>query len=239
MNKHSFYLLPIMFFILHSSIFAQDDDEKFFEYEVKISNNYFWRGQQLDNRPNIQPEINLNFDYFTFGTWMSQSLWNNYKELDLYLIFYYKNFSFSLYDYFSLQKGDDGSYSDYFVWEKGETYHTLEGIIEWEGEKLPLKLLAAISFYGDDIDDFNKQFYSTYFQGTYTLETSIADIDFFVGGTANEGEYADNAAFTNLGIELKRDFKLYKNNKLQIWGMTGFNPADNQFLYSFGISFFN
>lgn len=226
-------LLLLIGVSFHSLSFAQHEEES--ESPVSVGadmvSRFVWRGQLLGNSPSIQPYAEFSIGSFTLGTWGSYGFADACTELDLYLEYELGDFSFTLSDYY-FEEDIVHMPNKYFVWNRANTGHSLEGMVAFNGtEKFPLSLTAATMFYGCDGDDF-----STYIEVGYAFEYRRVGINLFVGGTPAAGIYADGPAVVNVGAGFCKSIRITDSFQLPISTTFSVNPADQQAFLVFKIS---
>ena len=68
---------------------------------VDLSTRYIWRGMMLDNAAQFQPWADLTYQNLSVGAWGSYASDGSFAEVDIYLSYAIKNFTFTLNDYFT------------------------------------------------------------------------------------------------------------------------------------------
>ncbi|HKK58039.1 MAG TPA: hypothetical protein VJ937_01055 [Salinivirga sp.] len=181
---------------------------------LDLSTRYIWRGMMLDNAAQFQPWADLTYKHFSIGAWGSYATDGSFAEVDLYLSYAVKNFTFTLNDYFT-ENEDNLAEFDYFNWKDSKTNHALEALIAYQfSDKIPLKLTAGTFLYGYDLDEKGNNLYSTWLSASYTIDIDDSFVRFFVGGTPYESMYHNEAAITSVGAEITK--KLEFTNKFSI-----------------------
>ncbi len=236
-------LISLFAFLVIFPLLAQDKDatqnnETSFDMGVDLSTRYIWRGLTFSNSPVIQPYMTYTIKGLTFGTWASYPfLEDQSQEVDLFLSYNYKIFTFTLNDYYFLLN-PAGGYSDYFDWDKNSTTHYLEGIIEIaEIKNIPLRFLAGVMFLGADVDINNNQNFSTYIEFAYDFKIQNIDAEIFAGFTPFEGFYSDGFDFTNIGFKAAKVIPITQKFSLPLSASFIVNPAANKVLFLATISF--
>ncbi|MCF6241203.1 MAG: hypothetical protein L3J74_07650 [Bacteroidales bacterium] len=240
MNKLFILLITIASFFYAS---AQEEDstqntETSFDIGMDISNRYIWRGLTFSNAPVIQPYMSYTAKGLTVGTWASYPfLEDQSQEVDIFLSYNYKIFTFTLNDYYFLLN-PFGGYSDYFDWDKNTTTHYLEGIFEIsEIKNLPLRFLAGVMLLGADVDVNNNRNFSTYFEFAYNFKIKELNAEVFAGFTPFEGFYSDGFDFTNIGFKASKVIPVTQKFSLPLSASFIINPAANKVLFLATISF--
>ena len=173
-----------------------------FDFSTDIVSAFIWRGVQISNVPNIQPQLTFTKGNFELGCWGSQSINGDYSELDINASYSKGLFSFTLSDYFVFTDYPDETYFNY---SKNSTVHAYEGNITFSGtEKFPLSISASTFFYGNDVDTSGNNYYSTYVEATYPLKY----FDIILGATPAKGLYANGFGIVNTSLKVYHDIKI-------------------------------
>jgi hypothetical protein len=213
---------------------SQEADSSSFSLNADFVSRYAWRGLLLSASPNIQPYASLTKGQFTFGTWGSYGLNDNYAEIDLYVQWQYKNFGLAVYDYCAMS--ETVGESKFFNFRNKETLHSFEATASLQiSENFPLNISASSFFYGYDRDSTGN-LYSTYMELSYPLSRSGYDFNFFVGGTPAKGMYADKAGFVNIGATASKTIKVTDNFEMPVSLQLSANPLANYAYLVFSIS---
>ena len=231
MKKTSLFLVIYLFLPIY--LFSQDSISKKvspFSFNTDIVSSYLWRGFQVSDLPQIQPELGFSKGNFEVGCWATQSINGNYSELDLYASYSKGAFTFMLADYYTFTDNPEKSY---FSYSKKSTNHSLEGSVLFEGpDKFPLSILLSTYIYGNDRDTMGTNYYSTYVELLYSLK----NFDFTIGATPFEGLYADKFAMVNLGIRYNKEMKISENLSLPVYFSIVTNPYSEKFYFAVGIT---
>jgi hypothetical protein len=215
MNVQKKIVLVLSLFITqYFSVSAQDslkEKRSPWKLNTDLVTSYLWRGAYISNVPNIQPYLSYTKGGFEAGGWGSLSINGEYSELDLYATYTLGNFGFSVYDYFSYP---DDPRLNYFDYSAKSTSHLFEGSILFSGtEKIPLQLLAATFFYGNDFysNDGSRSF-STYLEATY----SFPEIDLILGASPWKGMYCPGFSVIHAGFRLNKKVRVTKEISLPV-----------------------
>ena len=231
-----------------------------------LMSRYVWRGSQFGgNSPSIQPGVEANYKFLTFGVWGAYSTGgiNASQEVDLYLSanFFNDKFTAVVTDYYF--PSNTINY-DYFAYGD-KTGHVLEAGLLFNGtDKIPFSFSAYLNFYGNDAHKtgdnpsdtttFNKNIgnqYSNYFELAYNKSFTNMDLSAFVGFTLTNqksadskigyngetGFYGKGAGVVNLGLTLSKGIKITKNYSLPITASFIVNPNSEHIYLVFGFSF--
>lgn len=235
--------IALFTFLISFSLSAQNNDTiqkttPNFDIGLDLSSRYIWRGFTYSNSPVIQPYMSYTIKGLTIGTWASYPfIEDQSQEVDLYLSYNYKIFTFTLNDYYFLQN-PLGNNSDYFDWDKNTTTHYLESIFEISNIKnLPIRFLAGVMILGADVDPNNNRYFSSYFEFAYDTKVQNIDLEIFAGFTPFDGFYSNGFDFTNIGVKASKVIPLTEKFSLPISTSFIINPADNRVLFLALISF--
>ena len=94
-------IITIVIVFFSSTIFANKKNE-FLDSDIVLDfrTMHIWRGIATSYSPTFEPTFEVSRNNYTTGIWFAQSLDGNYTELDLYFTYTFKNFSFTIYDYY-------------------------------------------------------------------------------------------------------------------------------------------
>ena len=172
---------------------------------IDLATRYIWRGMMLDNAAQFQPWADLTYKHFSIGAWGSYATDGRFAEVDLYLSYAVKNFTFTLNDYFT-ENEDNLSEFDYFNWKNSKTNHALEALVAYKfSDRIPVKITAGTFLYGYDLDENGNNLYSTWLSASYSIDIQENILSLFVGGTPYESMYHYEAAITSVGVELTKN----------------------------------
>ncbi|HRY99030.1 MAG TPA: hypothetical protein P5550_08230 [Bacteroidales bacterium] len=239
-------LIILMAMLLPMAGHSQDESKGSWGVSADLVSRYVWRGLEFGNSPAVQPGIEYSRGMITAGCWGSYATNGaNYQEADLYVTLTpVEAFSITFTDYFFPDHSLGTNH--YFNYDGDRTGHVMEGAITFNGtEKLPLRVMAAVNFYGADARKANGDLmYSTYAELGYSTEISSTSCDLFLGFSPNKadtdkgetGFYGDKPGIINLGITGHRDIRVSESFTLPVFTSLIVNPqAENIFLV-FGLS---
>lgn len=257
MRKHNLITILLLAFLLlgtHISR-AQEKTEREETKESPLSINldlmsrYVWRGYDFGASPSIQPAMSYSKWGFTLGTWGAYTLNNintGIQEVDLYLGYSFLDmFTVTVTDYYFVDEGSDYNYFDYDEYTTG---HVFEGSIAFSGtDKLPLSVLLATNFYGNDARRINADGtegniqFSTYAEFAYAFKY----FDIFMGfnlttADAEKGEsgfYGDSFGVINLGISASKEIKITEKFSLPLYAALITNPQKEKIYLVAGFTF--
>jgi hypothetical protein len=238
-------LTSIIFLLGIKTVFSQETrDRGSFDLKADIVSSYLWRGTVADPKPNIQPCLTYTFKNFSIGAFGSTNLDNSYREVDFFASYSFKNFTFTLNDYYWSPFIDSLDFTNYDYVKSG---HFLEGVIDYEiSESFPLKIQAATIFFGPDnkFDHFDSvtgetfyvNYYSTYFEASYPFALNGYDLKAFVGGTPSEGMFGTKAGIVNMGLTAFKTIKASASWDIPVTGSLIFNPQQSKIYFTLGIT---
>jgi len=229
----SMVLLCIIYLVMSKPVSAQGS----VNLEADIVSNFVWRGQVLSASPNIQPSFSWTSgnEIFTVGTWGSFGMTDFFTEIDLFVSAQAGGFTFTLLDYFTQDAGFTIPYTD---WKQRSTGHVLEGLLEYDfNGRLPLHLTWGTFLYGADLDEQDKNAFSSYLEIAWNLEIDNTPLSIFAGFTPWAGAYAEKAYPVNLGLSTSKELKITESYSLPISGTLGYNPFDDRAYLFIAISF--
>lgn len=217
--------LILLFCLIQTPSFAQEvaDSKIEFSSGFNLVSRYHWRGSMLSQGMAIQPFLETSLGSFTVGAWGSTTLQPfEWQEVDLYLNYEWKNFSFSLNDYF--YHSDTETTPDFFDYRNNHTGHVLELMAAFKGsEKIPFRVLAGYNFYG--ADPFN----SLYFELAWMRTIEDVDFEIFSGFTPTKGYYNETkSGFTNFGIRMTRNLEISKKIVMPLDIAWVYNPMNGR-----------
>lgn len=229
--KHK--LLLIFYCIVYSFSYAQSDSVKKqpFSLNADLASGFVWRGVELSRVPSIQPYFSFEKKGLEIAVWSTCAINGSYSEVDPYLKYSFGKFYVSITDNFTLP--DTGSWK-YFEYRKKYTGHAFEGAISFTGtEKFPLKLSANVFFYGGDLDEEDKQIYSSYYEAVYGFK----NVDMFCGVAVNNRRYQENVAVANVGFRLNKTVEITDKISLPCNIALIVNPAEKKAFIVASITF--
>jgi hypothetical protein len=240
MNRF-FYLTLLLFSGIY--IFAQDStdtDEKKMEIDfgADLVSSYIWRGIQFSEGPNIQPGIALKKGEFECGIWGSSNFTTNFYEIDLFASYTLKGFTIGIVDYFLMDNNAINTKSNYFDYSKNTTNHFIELSIGYENPgKYPFRLMVSSFVYGADRDLNNNNYYATYIEFGYILNTEKLNFDFFIGGTINDNfVYLNDKGIIYLGFKVEKGIEINDKFSLPVYLSFVTNPVRENVFLVFGIT---
>jgi len=187
--------------------------------EVTIATRNVWRGLDYGSSPSIQGTLSLVHDYFEAGTWGTTTL-NGTKEgygtwIELFASAKYKNFVFTIDDYFFFNAAD--SLNNYFEWSREKTQHFIEARLKFDSDKLDL--MTGYAFYKNKGDDTN----GLYFEAEYS---PFRNFSFILGGVTSASwlSFYDEGGVTTIGVTGKRALRVTNTFEPLLKAALIFNP---------------
>ena len=258
------FLLSIAALLLiFYTVKAEKPEKPKFSYNVNVdlTSAYLWRGF-YDGGLSLQPSVNLNYGNFTVGAWgnLGSSDWKFnddtyfFPELDIYLIYYIKQFKVSVthLHYF------DSKYFDFSngvsLKHEGNTNQTEVMLSYTVSDNIPLSLSWATQlwggdgYYADSTATTLKRAYSSYLEVAYNFrlpyEINLTTVAGFSPWRGLYTEYEGNFAFNNLSFYAEREFSIEERASIAVFAqeMTNFynisgDKLKEKLKWAVGISF--
>ncbi len=227
---------------------AEENSSTSLNVGADVMSRYIFRGVDYGNSASIQPTISLTTGSFEVGYWGAIATNSSYQEIDLYAKYSFGNLSVILTDYFvpSFVEGTPASDDTrYFVYDDKTTAHTLEGALAYNfGESFPLKVMAAVFFYGNDKrwgydaekDSNEETYYSTYIELGYGFTVGGNNLDIFLGLTPAAGAFGNDFGVVNLGVTGSKKLKITNEYELPVKSSVIYNPQLSAVNFVFGIT---
>jgi hypothetical protein len=232
MSKNVILLISLLLAVIQ--VKAQEEQQSNFSLNADFVSRYVWRGQLYSVSPNIQPYASFTKGQFTFGTWGSYGLTDQYAEVDFYISWQSKHLGLTVSDYCTLSETPGETM--YFKFRNSTTPHALEGTVRLTfSESFPLSFVASTFFYGNDRDSEGNM-YSTYFELNYPASYRDFDFNFFAGGTPKAGLYGDKAGIVNVGFSAVKAIKVTETFELPVSASLLANPLANSMYLVFSLT---
>lgn len=230
----------LAFFLILGSLFSLCAQKKENTLQlftgVDFVSRHSWRGGMEGGAPSIEPTFELRKGKWSVGAWFAATLDDKYKELDLYVTYApTSQLSLSLFDYYC--PPSKLSEAKFYKFQKAETQHLFDFVVNYQFKSIPLKLTAATLFAGMDTNKEGDLRYSTYLEAAYTQPIGNFELTGMVAGTPWESIYAHKADFVNLELKLTQNLKL-QNVDFPIFGRIVHNPHREKTYYIAGFSFY-
>lgn len=207
------------------------------EAEIIVQSRHVWRGSQLGTAPAIEPSVTFSGGRFSFNVWASVTTNNSYSEIDLIPSWQFRNFSFTIFDYYNPVSDET---NQYFNLKNGKSRHSIELAIDnYSVEKYRFKWMVGTFIAGDKNEENGNPFYSTYLELKYPFSFLWFTAEPFVGATPFKGYYADKPAVINSGIALSKELKLSSRFSVPVVLTYTYNPyrGDQMVTVSSGLIF--
>jgi len=203
-----------------------------------LMSRYVWRGMNLSTSAVIQPYIEYSIGGFSLGSWSSYTLAKEpYQEVDLFMTYNFKNISLTVNDYFN-PVDSLFTTNNYFNWNKSSTSHAMEAMLSVADiPNLPLTFTAGVFLYGNDRNETNKNYYSTYMELAYDFCISKNDVTVFMGITPFNGMYSDKFNLVNVGLTVSKEIVVSEKFAFPLKGSFIVNPDTENVFFVVGISF--
>lgn len=214
-----FLLIQITF---HASAQSADTTYKPIELHLQVKSMHLWRGLEITTSPYLMGIMNFSdkSGRLKIGA-RGSSGWNGeYRQLDYFASYQYKNVRFVLFDIFNSSKALPLS-TNLFDYKALTTRHFIDATVGYTvSRKFPLDITWSTLIAGRDRDVLpgdsaatggkdplrrGKNRYSTYVQLSYPVTLNDMRLDFFIGGvfTLNGQQnsfYANKPGIATLGV---------------------------------------
>lgn len=206
-----------------------------------LTSSYVWRGIQQGTGPAIQPWAEWSYKGLTLGTWGSYEFSGQFKEVDLYAKYTYKNCSLLFIDlFFPDFVGVD---QNFFNFKNKSTGHASELGLSYNGsDKFPFSIYGGIILYGVSCDpkvnDATSLNNSTYFEVNYLGQFNEYSYTVFAGLTPTESVLYNTNGFSifNVGLSGKRLIKVTESFSIPLKLSLATNPESKKIFMTAVIS---
>ena len=206
-----------------------------------LASSYLWRGLQQGTGPAIQPWGEFSYKGLTLGTWGNYEFTGEFKEVDLYAKYTYKDFSLLFIDFF--YPDYEGLDQNYYNFDTKTTGHASELGLSFNGtEKIPVSVYGGVFLYGTPIDhkvnDTSAMNYSTYFEINYLGKLNDYSYNVFLGFTPTESYLYGTEGFSvfNVGLSAKKAIKVTDGFSLPVKLTLATNPVSRKIFMALLIS---
>ncbi len=222
---------------------AQETSQKNYKLSVgaDLASSYLWRGFELGNGPAIQPWGEYSYKGFTLGAWSSYEFTGEFKEVDLYGKYTYKDFSLLYVDLFF--PGYEGLNQDFFNFNNTTTGHSAELGLSFNGnENIPFSVYGGIMLYGvasdPDPNDSIRVNHSPYLEVKYLGNVKDYSYNVFVGLTPFQSTLYNTDGFgvINLGVSAQKTVKVTETFSVPMKLTIATNPVIGKIYVNFIIS---
>lgn len=233
----------VLFIATTISSFAQENKPSDFNlaFGADLTSSYLWRGLPQGKGPAIQPWGELSYKGVTLGAWGSQELTGDFKEVDIYAKYTYRNISLQLIDLFFPEF--EGLDQHYFNFKNSTTGHAAELGLSYNGsESCPFTLFGGMILYGTAIDPKNgnatKLNRSTYFEVNYLGKFKDYSYNLFAGLTPTRSSLYMTSGFSvfNAGVCAKKTIKVTQDFSVPLKLTLATNPANEKIFMTVMIS---
>lgn len=237
------FISIVVLILIAASGFAQESKPGHSEISIgaDFASMYLWRGLEQGTGPAIQPWGEFSHKGFTLGAWGSYELKGEFKEVDLYAKYNYKDFSLLFIDLFLPDY--EGLDPDYFNFNNETTGHISELGLSFNGsEKIPFSVYGGVILYGVPIDhqpdDTTASNYSSYFEVNFLGKLNDYSYNVFAGftPTASNLYETEKFSFINLGLSAKKAIKITSEFEIPIKLILATNPTSKKIFMSLIIS---
>lgn len=202
---------------------AQESGKGEFYGSVDFGYRCMWRGIENGTAPSVMPTVGYSKGGFDVYAWGGFAFDDSYRELDLAVSYSFGNFAVELIDYFYPYKGNE-----FFDFSSKSTTHTVEAIVSYEFEKIPLYITAGSFIFGDDKKENGRNAYSSYAEVGYTHEFNEKNfLTGVVGAALNRSfynGYEKNFSLANITAAYTRVFNFWKFEEFPVTASYIYNP---------------
>lgn len=244
------YSIIIMFICIAGVEMKAQSDTGAFSLGLDLVSRYVWRGLDFGGSPSIQPSLavtpgNIGVELGAWGAYTTNL--PGTQELDLHIAYSpIEMFTLTITDYFF---PDEVAGYKYFDYASKSTGHVMEGMISFNGtDEIPLNLLFAINFFGDDAKDHNGEMvYSKYAEVGYAFEAAGTNIETFLGMALDDPDEQKGAkpgfynqlswGVINVGTTIGKELVISKKFSIPLKASLIFNPERENAYLVIGMSF--
>lgn len=218
-------LSTLLFLITVNQVDAQEKPDttyKPIEVHLQLKSMHLWRGLEITTSPYLLGTVNFTdkSGRLKIGARGSSGLNGEYRQLDYFASYQYKNARIVLYDIFNSSKTLPLK-TNIFDYRASTTRHFIDATIGYTiSKKFPLDIAWSTIIAGRDRDVLSgdsvatggsdpvrngKNRYSTYLQLSYPVILNTVRLDFFAGGVfALNGQqnnfYGNRSGIATLGV---------------------------------------
>jgi len=239
--KRLIFILCIAFVANNSHTYAQENNEPL-SVSVDVASGFVWRGLLLNSLPVVQPSVSLSLGKFTIGAWASTpwvSKWNQSQELDLFVNYGLLPFlSLNVTDYYVYNSGLSDSYFNY---NRKQTCHALDVQLAFTGtDHFPFKVMVSTIIAGNDLNDRDKNNFSTYIELGYGNTFQRVDWELSAGIVPMASSFYETSCVNviNLGLEVSKSFQITQTYALPLSVKLTVNPASESVYLTAAITLF-
>lgn len=262
MKKLQYLVIAVLFLFSSMPLLSQEDNEKqssaldYIGGTIDVRTMHLWRGIEVSDEVNLAADVYFKTkkENFKIGIWGGAGVNGNFKELDYYLSYALKGFTFSLWDVYNFSPHATYNNKEAFNYKAHETGHYVDLSVSYQfSQKLPLRIFWSTLIFGRDRGPLNeKNRYSTFVQLSYPiidtkgfhLSASIAGAFALdqgkdsLGITSRANFYGKTAGIVDINLRLQKDFYI-AGYKLPVYVMPMWNPQGNNMNLQFGVTLFS
>lgn len=211
---------------------------------VQFKSMHLWRGQEVTDEATLATDIyytNKKQD-FKFGLWGGAGVNGNFKEIDYYINYSIKGFTFALWDIYNFSPGANYNNRQAFNYSARKTGHFVDLSVVYQFQQnFPLKIYWATVIFGRDRGELNeKNRYSTFVELCYPmLRNNVVNLDIGIGGAfaMSKGKnisgektdahfYGDSPGIVSINLTVSKTLELW-GYKLPVSITPMWNPENN------------
>jgi hypothetical protein len=191
--------------------------------DFSLVSRHFWRGILTSTGPTAESTVSYTAGKANLGIWGATSFNKSYSEVDFFVGYSFKNWSFTMYDYFCPVWGKPNNFADF---ESDTSRHTIDIEVAYNGSaKLPFTLKAATFVYGsDEKTPSGNRVYSTYIEAGAFHNFGEINLKTWAGFTPYKSYYASKPRLMNLGLSATRNFKITEKLTMPVKLLVYSNP---------------
>ena len=235
MNFRTVFRITAILLLLQCghNLFAQTKDTLYKPIEIHLQarSQFLWRGLEVSSSPYMLATANFvdKSGNFKIGARGSAAFNGDYKQVDYFASYQYKNARIAVYDIFNNSKYLAPN-TDLFDYNASTTRHFVDATIGYTiSQKFPLDIAWSTIIAGRDRDILpedvsidgkdplrkGKNRYSTYIQLTYPVKLNEVRLDFFIGGAfalngQNNSFYGNRPGIATLGVTANKTIHIGK-----------------------------
>lgn len=251
-------IFSLLFGVNKASAQTKDTLYKPIEIHLQARSQFLWRGLEISKSPYVLAITNFTdkSGNFKIGVRGSAAFNGDYKQVDYFVSYQYKNLRVSVYDIFN-KSNYLAPNTDLFDYNASTTRHFVDATIGYTvSEKFPLDITWSTIIAGRDRDVLDgdisidgkdplrrgKNRYSTYVQLTYPVKVNTVRLDFFAGGAfALNGQqnsfYGNKSGVATLGVTANKMFQIGKFS-IPVFASPTWNPLQKSGGMVLGVNLF-
>jgi hypothetical protein len=198
--------------------------------EVTVATRNIWRGLDYGSAPSIQGTLSVRKNNLEIGAWGTTTL-NGSKRgygtwMELFATAYWKNWSFTVDDYFFFN--EDDADNNYFEWDRKKTQHFIEGRIKYTHERF--SVMGGYAFFKNTADHTT----GVYLEAEYFI-TSAFSLN--LGGVTDASwlSFYDRGGITTVGFSGRREIPIGNSYSIDLKASLIANPNHNGSVNATGV----